>query len=102
LKSGLKFPLGPPIVRLGDQGRLSMEIGRPISIERISERLPSDEAKSSAKRKGASGTRANDGPAPGKGLKSLEFFAPINFEYLPSGKIQLNREARERIIDFFE
>lgn len=31
-----------------------------------------------------------------------EYSAIINFEFVPSGKIHLNREAREHIIDFFE
>ncbi len=26
----------------------------------------------------------------------------INFEFVPSGKVHLNREAREHIIDFFK
>ena len=31
-----------------------------------------------------------------------EFSAVINFELVPSGKIYVNREVREHIIDFFQ
>ncbi len=80
-----------------------MDIGRPISIERISERLPSEETRGSvkSKKKGSAGGRPYTDSAPAAS-KVAEFLTPINFEYLPSGKIQLNREAREQIIDFFE
>lgn len=80
-----------------------MEISRLISVERISERLPSEEAKGGAKskKKEASESRGN-GQESVKKAGAREYALPINFEYLPSGKIQLNREAREQIIDFFE
>lgn len=31
-----------------------------------------------------------------------EFTAVINFELVPSGRIHMNREAREHIVDFFQ
>jgi len=31
-----------------------------------------------------------------------EFAVVINFELVPSGKIHMNREAREHIVDFFQ
>lgn len=31
-----------------------------------------------------------------------EFSAVINFEYVPSGRILMNQEAREHIVDFFQ
>ena len=81
-----------------------MEIGRLISAERISERLPSDEAKENARsrKKSTSDNGHREAPAAVKSGRVEEFSTPINFEYLPSGKILLNREAREQIIDFFE
>ncbi len=33
---------------------------------------------------------------------SDEYSGVISFEYLPTGKINLNQEAREHIIDFFQ
>jgi hypothetical protein len=31
-----------------------------------------------------------------------EYAAVINFELVPSGRIHMNREAREHIVDFFQ
>ncbi len=81
-----------------------MEIGRLINVEKMSGQLPSDEAKGSAKTKkkesGVSEQNQNSKSAKSGGAEA--FSAPINFEYLPSGRILLNREARKQIIDFFE
>ena len=35
-------------------------------------------------------------------VASDEYSGVISFEYVPSGKILLNKEAREHIIDFFQ
>ena len=81
-----------------------MEIGRLINIERISGRLPSDQAKDNGKsrKKGDAGEEQEVSMEAKKAERATEYRAPINFEYLPSGRILLNREARKQVIDFFE
>ena len=36
------------------------------------------------------------------GSEADEFSAVINFQLVPSGKIHMNREEREHIVDFFQ
>jgi hypothetical protein len=81
-----------------------MEIGRLISVEKMSGQLPSDEAKGSAKAKKKESPMGeqNQERRTAKSGGGEGFSTPINFEYLPSGRILLNREARKQIIDFFE
>jgi len=81
-----------------------MEIGRLINVERITGKLPSDEARGNGKpKKKSSSEEGTEGSTPvAKNSRAAAYSTPINFEYLPSGKIHLNREAREQIIDFFE
>jgi hypothetical protein len=40
--------------------------------------------------------------APFFGNEVDEFAAVINFQLVPSGKIHMNREEREHIVDFFQ
>ena len=81
-----------------------MEIGRLINVEKMSGQLPSDEAKGSAKtkKKESSVGEQSRVPKSAKSGSSETYSTLINFEYLPSGRIHLNREARKQIIDFFE
>jgi hypothetical protein len=81
-----------------------MEIGRLINVERISGRLPSDQAKANGKsrKRDDSGEGQEVSVEVKKDERASEYKAPINFEYLPSGRILLNREARKQVIDFFE
>jgi hypothetical protein len=81
-----------------------MEIGRLINVEKMSGQLPSDEAKGSAKakKKESSVGEQSQSPKKAKFGGPEGYSTPINFEYLPSGRIMLNREARKQIIDFFE
>jgi hypothetical protein len=44
------------------------------------------------------GAKVN-GAAAGPSLSPL---TPINFQYIPSGRIHLNEESRQHIIDFFQ
>ncbi len=81
-----------------------MEIVRLINVERISGRLPSDQdkAKSKDRKRDDSGDRQELSMEVKKDERASEYKAPINFEYLPSGRILLNRDARKQVIDFFE
>lgn len=81
-----------------------MEIGRLINVEKMLGQLPSDGAKGSAKgkKKESPVGEQNQSAQSAKSKGADGYSAPINFEYLPSGRILLNREARKQIIDFFE
>ncbi|MEJ2077020.1 MAG: hypothetical protein P8020_13245 [Acidobacteriota bacterium] len=81
-----------------------MEIGRLINVEKMSGQLPSDGAKGSAKakKKDSSAGEQHENPKTAESGGAEGYSTPINFEYLPSGRILLNREARKQIIDFFE
>lgn len=79
-----------------------MEIGRLVNLERLSGRLPPEEQGAAGKPKKREGGshEADRGVKPA--AERPVFSAPINFEYLPSGKIQLNREIRRQLVDLFE
>ncbi len=76
--------------------------GHVSQIFRSTERSPGFEARKGSQAK----------PAPSKGdaspSRSSSAFQPpasdsvINFEYVPSGRLNLNQEERQRLIDFFE
>lgn len=81
-----------------------MEVGRILSLERLRERSLADDSrtpgrsqkKPSPTEESAPGLQAADSKPSG------EFRSPINFAYLPSGRIQLNQDERNQLIDFFE
>lgn len=75
-----------------------MEIGRLVNLERLSGRLPPEEQGAAGKTK----KREGQSPEEGRTAERPVFTAPINFEYLPSGKIQLNRKIRRQLVDLFE
>lgn len=50
-----------------------------------------------AARKNSLGSGSSDTPA-----LSLSAPSVINFEYVPSGRLNLNQNERQRLIDFFE
>lgn len=47
---------------------------------------------------GAPSRGGGEGQSPG----AKEYSSVINFQFLPSGEIHLNKEERQHIIDFFE
>ena len=84
-----------------------LEISRVLSLDRLSQKMSSDDSRGTVKTKKKSETAPANGS--GKGTTPVSrssnkkvYSSTINFEYVPSGKIHMNREARNRIVDFFQ
>lgn len=66
---------------------------------------PAVRANESRKTSGSEKSEASATPqkaAVSGGASVDEYTTVINFEYVPSGKVQLNTEARRQIIDLFQ
>ena len=85
-----------------------LEISRVLSLDRLSQKMSSDDTRGPAKIKKKNAVVPTNGSGNGTGLRTTagsdkrEYSSAINFEYVPSGKIHMNREARDRIVDFFQ
>jgi len=84
-----------------------LEISRVLNLDRLSQKMSSDDSGSPAKsRKKNASVEVKDGTKKTVQTYShtgrTEYSTTINFEYVPSGRIHMNREARNRIIDFFQ
>lgn len=81
-----------------------MEVGRLFSLEKLRERLPADGANGNGRPQpgSASDDPVYAGRTPAPAPPADAFTTSINFDYLPSGRIYLNQDARNQLIDFFE
>lgn len=85
-----------------------LEINRVLGLDRLSQKMSSDDSGKPAKTKKknivatTNGFGNGTGPRTTAGSAKREYSTAINFEFVPSGKIHMNREARNRIIDFFQ
>ncbi|HRV08089.1 MAG TPA: hypothetical protein P5568_06420, partial [Acidobacteriota bacterium] len=90
--------------RIGRPETALMEFTRLINVERLSGRLPPEQREGEKVRRKEETSEKSRPTSPQRtgGDDEAVFSAPINFEYLPSGKLQVNQEIKQQLIDLFE
>ncbi len=76
--------------------------GHVSQMFRSTEKPPRFEARKSAQATEASGTSSQKPDRSAAAFGPLSAPPVINFEYVPSGRLNLNQDERQRLIDFFE
>lgn len=76
--------------------------GQVSQIFRVTEKQPSQSAKRNPEAKSEPSEKQAAADAPKEASRPLVKPSVINFEFVPSGRLDLRQEERQHLIDFFE